>query len=231
MGLFSAIGSAIGSVCSAVGSLCSSIGGALMGAVSTLAPVLAPILPYVGPVIQILATLFAGKPEEEKAEEIGMKAEIANKENDVKPEDYDSVGEYLDYLRNDVKLDPDKIENLTPEDKAKYQLTGLGLYVKDIEEKNNVILSSDFLREALTFDKLGYGPKDIANLMTSAKEHGIVDFGQYVDFLKGYLQPGSEVRRKTYHSIKDMVEKHFEETTFDVDEKIDELKDAVPKDV
>lgn len=227
MGLFSAIGSFIGGVCSAVGSLCSGIGGAIMGAVSALAPVLAPILPYIGPIICILAQLFAGKPEKEEPEELAMKAEMAAEDN-VKPENYDSIGEYLNELRNNPKyqVDPEKLKNLTPEERAKYQLTGLGLYVKDMEEKNGIVMSPGFIKALPAMKKQGYEVDDIANLMQNMKQNGVTDMGKYSEYLRGDLQPGSEDRSKVYHSVKDMVEKHFAEATIDVDDKIDELKAA-----
>ena len=227
MGLFSAIGSFIGGVCSAVGSLCSTIGGAVMGAVSALAPVLAPILPYIGPIICVLAQLFAGKPEKEEPEELAMKAEMAA-EDDVKPENYDSIGEYLNELRSNPKyqVDPEKLKNLTPEERAKYQLTGLGLYVKDMEEKNGIVMSPGFIKALPAMEKQGYKVDDIANLMQNMKQNGVNDMGKYSEYLRGDLQAGSEERSKVYHSVKDMVEKHFAEAAIDVDDKIDDLKAA-----
>ncbi len=228
MGFFSAIGSFIGGVCSAVGSICSSIGGAVMGAVSALAPAIAPFLPVLGPIISILANLFTGKPEEEEPEEIGMKAELAGQEG-VKPENFDSIGEYLDELRNNPKyqIDPEKLKNLTPEERQKYQLTGLGLYLKDIEEQQGITLSPTFLKTIPAMEKQGYKAEDIADLMQNMKNNGISDMGKCADYLRGDLQPGSEDRSKVYHSVKDMVEKHFADAKIDADEKIDDLKAAV----
>ena len=228
MGLFGAIGSFIGGVCSAVGSICSSIGGAIMGAVGALAPAIASFLPVLGPVLCVLAQLFAGKPEKEEPEEIGMKAELAGQEG-VKPENFDSIGAYLDELRNNPKyqIEPEKLKNLTPEERAKYQLTGLGLYVKDIEEQQGIALSPAFLKTIPAMEKQGYKVEDIAGLMQNMKNNGVSDMGKCADYLRGDLQPGSEDMSKVYHSVKDMVEKHFADGAIDTDEKIDDLKAAV----
>ena len=219
----SAVGSALSSVCSAVGSLCSGIGGAVMRGVSALAPTLAPhILVFVA-VISILAELFTDKPKEEKPEEIGMKAEQADK----KPEDFDSISDYLEYLRNEVKLDPAKLEKLTPEERQKYQLVGLGLYIKDIEEKSGLKLDPDFVKAIPKLKDQGYEAADIANLMQSMKNNGVKDMKQYVDFMKGDLQPGSPERQQVGASVKEMVEQHFKGADVNMRKEINKLADTV----
>ena len=194
-----------------------------MRGVSALAPTLAPhILVFVA-VVSILAELFTDKPKEEKPEEIGMKAEQADK----KPEDFDSVSDYLEYLRNEVKLDPAKVEKLTPEERQKYQLVGLGLYIKDIEEKSGLKLEPDFVKAIPNLKNQGYEAADIANLMQSMKKNGVTDMKQYVDFMKGDLQPGSPERQQVGASVKDMVEQHFKGADVNMRKEINKLADTV----
>lgn len=226
------IGSAI---CSAVGSLCSKIGGAVMGGVSSLVSAIAPVIgPVLGPaikdilsvfvaVISFLAELFTDKPEEEKPEEIAMKAEQADK----KPENFDSINDYLEYLRNEVKLDPADLEKLTPEKRQTYQLVSLGLYIKNIEEQQGVKLDPDFLKSIPKLKDQGYEAADIANLMQSMKNNGVTDMKQYVDFMKGDLQPGSPERQQVGASVKDMIEQHFKGQDVNMREKINKLADTV----
>lgn len=225
----SAVGSALSSVCSAVGSLCSKIGGVVMGGVSSLVSAIAPALSlephfliFVA-VVSVLAELFTDKPKEEKPEEIGMKAELADK----KPENFDSINDYIEYLRNEVKLDPAKLEKLTPEERQKYQLVGLGLYIKDIEEQQGVKLDPEFLKSIPKLKAQEYEAADIANLMQSMKNNGVTDAKQYVDFLKGDLQPGTPERHQVYASVKDMVEQHFKGEDVNMREKINKLADTV----
>lgn len=225
----SAVGSALSSVCSAVGSLCSKIGGVVMGGVSSLVSAIAPALSlephfliFVA-VVSVLAELFTDKPKEEKPEEIGMKAELADK----KPENFDSINDYIEYLRNEVKLDPAKMEKLTPEERQKYQLVGLGLYIKDIEEQQGVKLDPEFLKSIPNLKNQGYEAADIANLMQSMKKNGVTDMKQYVDFMKGDLQPGSPERQQVGASVKDMVEQHFKGADVNMRKEINKLADTV----
>ncbi len=154
MGFFGLIGGFVSSVVSAVGSLCSSVGGALFSSVSSaVATIVGPIvgLPEVLLVINTVCAIVNAvaealgiKKEEETPEEIGMKAEKADK----KPEDFDSVNEYIDYLRNEVEIDKEKLNNLSDEEKAKYSATGMGVYIEGIKEKYNIEIPDSFWRTA-----------------------------------------------------------------------------------
>lgn len=219
--LSSAIGSVCSAVCSAVSSVCSSIGGAIMGGIGSLAPVISPWLSIAVAVISVLAEIFTEKPKEEKPEELGMKAEQADK----KPEDFDSINEYIEYLRQEIKVDAAKLENLSEEERMKYQAVGLGLYVKNIEEKQGMKLDPAFLKVVPEMINLGYTAQDIGNLMQSMKKNGVNDMKMYPEFMKGELLPGTPERKQVFTSVKDMVEQHFNGKEFNLGQEIDKLAD------
>lgn len=221
MGLFSAIGSVCSAVCSAVSSVCSSIGGAIMGGIGSLAPVISPWLSIAVAVISVLAEIFTEKPKEEKPEELGMKAEQADK----KPEDFDSINDYIEYLRQEIKVDDAKFENLSEEERMKYQAVGLGLYVKNIEEKQGMKLDPAFLKVVPEMINLGYTAQDIGNLMQSMKKNGVNDMKMYPEFMKGELLPGTPERKQVFTSVKDMVEQHFNGKEFNLGQELDKLAD------
>lgn len=221
MGLFSAIGSVCSAVCSAVSSVCSSIGGAIMGGIGSLAPVISPWLSIAVAVISVLAEIFTEKPKEEKPEELGMKAEQADK----KPEDFDSINDYIEYLRQEIKVDAAKLENLSEEERMKYQAVGLGLYVKNIEEKQGMKLDPAFLKVVPEMINLGYTAQDIGNLMQSMKKNGVNDMKMYLEFMKGELLPGTPERKQVFTSVKDMVEQHFNGKEFNLGQELDKLAD------
>lgn len=224
MGWFSsAIGSVCSAVCSAVSSVCSSIGGAIMGGIGSLAPVISPWLSIAVTVISVLAEIFTEKPKEEKPEELGMKAEQADK----KPEDFDSINDYIEYLRQEIKVDAAKLENLSEEERMKYQAVGLGLYVKNIEEKQGMKLDPAFLKVVPEMINLGYSAQDIGNLMQSMKKNGVNDMKMYPEFMKGELLPGTPERKQVFTSVKDMVEQHFNGKEFNLGQELDKLADKV----
>lgn len=217
----SAIGSVCSAVCSAVSSVCSSIGGAIMGGIGSLAPVISPWLSIAVAVISVLAEIFTEKPKEEKPEELGMKAEQADK----KPEDFDSINDYIEYLRQEIKVDAAKLENLSEEERMKYQAVGLGLYVKNIEEKQGMKLDPAFLKVVPEMINLGYTAQDIGNLMQSMKKNGVNDMKMYPEFMKGELLPGTPERKQVFTSVKDMVEQHFNGKEFNLGQELDKLAD------
>lgn len=220
MGWFSsASGSVCSAVCSAVSSVCSSIGGAIMGGIGSLAPVISPWLSIAVAVISVLAEIFTEKPKEEKPEELGMKAEQADK----KPEDFDSINDYIEYLRQEIKVDAAKLENLSEEERMKYQAVGLGLYVKNIEEKQGMKLDPAFLKVVPEMINLGYTAQDIGNLMQSMKKNGVNDMKMYPEFMKGELLPGTPERKQVFTSVKDMVEQHFNGKEFNLGQELDKL--------
>lgn len=222
MGWFSsAIGSVCSALCSAVSSVCSSIGGAIMGGIGSLAPVISPWLSVAVAVISVLAEIFTEKPKEEKPEELGMKAEQADK----KPEDFDSINDYIEYLRQEIKVDDAKLENLSEEERMKYQAVGLGLYVKNIEEKQGMKLDPAFLKVVPEMINLGYTAQDIGNLMQSMKKNGVNDMKMYPEFMKGELLPGTPERKQVFTSVKDMVEQHFNGKEFNLGQELDKLAD------
>ena len=222
MGWFSsAIGSVCSAVCSAVSSVCSSIGGAIMGGIGSLAQVISPWLSVAVAVISVLAEIFTEKPKEEKPEELGMKAEQADK----KPENFDSINDYIEYLRQEIKVDAAKLENLSEEERMKYQAVGLGLYVKNIEEKQGMKLDPAFLKVVPEMINLGYTAQDIGNLMQSMKKNGVNDMKMYPEFMKGELLPGTPERKQVFTSVKDMVEQHFNGKEFNLGQELDKLAD------
>lgn len=101
----SSIVSGISSVCSAIGSACSSIGSAIVSGIGALAqkivelPVKPTIIDAIIGLIKVVAELLIDSPKDEKVEDLGA----AMKQAEKKPEDFDSINDYIDYLRDEIK--------------------------------------------------------------------------------------------------------------------------------
>ena len=206
MGLFSGLAGAISSVgsaiCSGISSVCSAVGGALFtgsGGIAALAtaiigPVVAsPEVALIMVAIQAVASIVCAiaesvglKDKNETPEELGMKAQKAEK----KPEDFDSTQKYIEYLRNEVELDKKQIEKLSQEEKAGYAAVGTSLYIKGIEEQYGIKAPGEFWRTAADLE---LGSEDVKKYMETFKEHGIKDMADMNDYLKGFA-PASGVQ-------------------------------------
>ena len=217
-GLFSAIGGFI----STVGSVCSAIGGAVMSGIRSFAEGVlgfgVGICRAVISIVSSIAESFCDKPEEETPEEIGMKAEIDVEKGNRKPDDFASTEAYIEHLRQDIKIDREKLNALNEEDRTKYAIVGTGLYVRDMEERNHMELKPEFWRSAvyLTNGK----PENAKFLIDSMKENGITN-GRSIDaFLRGKLSSGSSELSTVNNTLKTYIVQIGE---------ADSVKDAVPR--
>ena len=98
MGFWSDLGSAIGSICSAIGSVCSAIGGAIASKIGEL---VTTIVSFLGPVAQAvvaIAQIIGIFIKDDNVEDLGE----AMRKADKKPEDFDSINDYITYLRAEI---------------------------------------------------------------------------------------------------------------------------------
>lgn len=196
MGFWSSVGSALGSfcssVCSGISSFCSSIGGALFSGSGGIAAIATSIVgTFAGlsipqvllavvavcKVVSAVAELLGMKDKEEEPEELGMKAEIADK----KPEDFDSTEAYIEYLRKEVQLDKEKVEDLSDEDKIKYGTIGTALYIKGMEEKYDIKMSPEFWTTVSRMDLKG---EEVKAYIDKFKENGMTDMKDMANYIE-----------------------------------------------
>lgn len=204
MGLLSAVIGGVSAIASgiagAIGSACSAIGGALFtggGGIATLAAALiAPLAPtlseiliglqVVSAVVSFIAEALGLKDKEETPEEIGLKAE----KSDKKPEDFDTTEEYIRYLREEVQVDKEEVENLSPEDRAKYQAIGMAVEIKGIEEKYGIDTPGEFWR---TVADRGLKGEEVQAYIENFKNHGLTDMKDMSDYINGKeIESGTE---------------------------------------
>ena len=136
-------------------------------------PELLTIIQIVG---QIALSLNVGG--DDTPEELGMKAEIAEK----KPTDFDSTEAYINYLNEEVTLDEGLVGSLSPEDKVKYGLIGSALDIKAIQEKYKIELSPDFLRDVALLDLSG---EEVATCVKEFSEQGITKMEDMTNYIRG----------------------------------------------
>ena len=115
--------------------------------------------------ISSIAEFLGLKNKDEKLEDIGLKEEKSNK----KSEDFNSKEEYMNYLKNEVKLDSSDKEKLNNEGlKEIYFNKGLELGIGAINEKLGTNLS---LEDVIKLAKAGVeNPKDFIIILDTFKE-------------------------------------------------------------
>ncbi len=188
MGFWSSLGSAISSAFSGavkiVSTAVKAVGSVVVETAKQFLEVGVEKLKQVVSVLESIAkTLGIIKPEED-TEELGDKAMKAEK----KPEDFDSINEYIEYLRNEIKSSREELQKLPLEDRLARKAVGCGILAKAIEEKKSLEIPIEFWKEAT---KVGLNAKEIDEFLTKFKNAGIAP-REFVRYLKRELDNKEE---------------------------------------
>lgn len=180
MGFWSAIGSFVGSVCSAISSTVSSLGISLSTFAAKIVELAGPLLETVGKIASMVAKFLGVTEGLEDPIELGLRAEMSDK----KPEDFDNYKDYINYIKNEVKIDKEKLKNASDIDKAKYSAIGSGILIKGIEDKKDMDIGADvFVALAKigmeTLDKMG-GARGVDAILDTFKDGKLSEFAKYV---------------------------------------------------
>lgn len=206
-GVGNALSGAVSAVVSAVSSLASGIGGAIAKfAPSIIKPFLGLELGKILAVIEIIAIVIGRiadilglKEEKESTEEIGMKAEEAEKK-DIKPENFDSYQEYINYIRKEIEIDKKKLNNLSDEEKVKYGTVGTAILVKGIEEKEKFEIPAEFVVE---IGKQDMSMEETRQYIKEFKEQNL-DLKDFTNYLKGTIDNVKTIR-EVEHAIESAI--------------------------
>lgn len=196
-----------------------STGRALVEAGKTIGPsinVNPNIVTTVGVIALGVGTILGITSANDRLDIIGEKAMLPDSKS---PEEFDSQIEYLDYLKNDVKLDESVLENKTPEERQASTFIGTNLVSKGIEEKSNMTIPTEFWVKA---GEKEMESEEVVSYMESFKEEGIDDMGVMSDYLEGSCDPNFV--EQAGDAIKKAVENFNPDLTNDeIESKIDSL--------
>ncbi|WP_291946875.1 hypothetical protein [Campylobacter sp.] len=180
--MFGLIGSVIGSVVSGISSAVSAIGGAIAGGIGKLAGAIAPFLGTISSVLNTIGQaigLFINK--DDNVENLGA----AMRQSGKKPEDFDSINTYIDYLKNEIKTGNINLnEEKTEIQKAVDTAMGSSLTIKALDEKYSLKTSAEFWKfTAKKVDEGKLDATDVDSLLKTASEKkiDINDVANYVD--------------------------------------------------
>lgn len=195
-GIASAVGSFIGGVASKIGS---SIGGFAKGAFGLLSKIPIPgmgLFSKISAVANVISSVlgFLGVKSEKDPEILGAKADQCDK----KLKDFDNdVEAYIKHLVENVKLDKEKYEKLSENDKLACKTVGMSLEVKAIEQKiGGILISPECMGVLLKLQAAGIkiDPKTIVEVVKALKEQGIINMNDVAEYLLG---KGESDRMKT----------------------------------
>lgn len=90
---------------------------------------------FTSPILDVFGIKTPNNPDE-----LGMKAEVSDKSID----DFDGDTEaYIKYLQEEIRIDEERLNSLTPEEQVKYRTVSLGIEAKAIGDKLGVELPAE----------------------------------------------------------------------------------------
>ncbi|MEZ9141687.1 MULTISPECIES: hypothetical protein [unclassified Shewanella] len=175
MGLWSSVGSVLSSACSAISSAVSSIGSAVRDTAISIVKFGVELAAKVGETIKNVGVSLGILSVEDNLEELGEKAMLSDK----KPEDFDSINDYINHLRNDVPLDKDKLASLDEKDLLARSAIGASITLKGINEKLDTVVTPEFMAEVA---KQELASDEIIGTIKAYKEKSLstADYALYI---------------------------------------------------
>lgn len=173
MGFWGAIGSFVSGAVSAISSAVGAIGSAVANVATGIAKLGMELAGKVGAIIkEIAVSLGIIKPEEDP-EELGEAAMLSDK----KPEDFDSMSDYIDHLRS-IPVDKEKLAKMDKKELLARSAIGTSISLKAIEEKLDTSISPTFLA---TVAKQDMKANEVLETIKTYKQVGIKteDYSRY----------------------------------------------------
>lgn len=173
------------------------------------------------------AQFLIGKPLDENPADIGYKAVLAKKQDGRKMEDFPTRDDYVQYLREEVHVDQEQMNKLSPVERVACAVAGTVIYIKQMEEKVGMILSPslwgtmvDLKREKHVSD--AFAPHVIAEM----KSAGIKDGEILSEYFAGNPHVSFEEAQKVFHSLKEAMRQEYPDASeAELNRKVSELKD------
>ena len=162
MGFFSSIGSFIGGICSSIGGAIGGLCGVVSSALSILSGGVASAV--IG-LVMGLGKLLGKVDENEKPEELGMRAAKAEK----KLEDFDNFDEYKSYL-NSIELTAEDMKEIDKH-REEYAHIGTGVCLQGVNECYSRPMSIDDL---ISLQKMGVkNPEEIKTFLDNCEKKNV----------------------------------------------------------
>ncbi|WP_405632163.1 hypothetical protein [Pseudoalteromonas sp. Ld20] len=146
MGFWSGLCSAVSSACSVISSAVSSIGSSIASAATSIASLGISLAAKVSDAIKSVGISLGIINPEDTMEELGERAMLSDK----KSEDFDSINDYIDHLRNNVVFDKEKFDNLDEKDLLARSSIGASITLKGINEKLDATVTTSFMAKVVS---------------------------------------------------------------------------------
>ncbi|WP_200909104.1 hypothetical protein [Pseudoalteromonas lipolytica] len=166
MGVWSNLCSVVSSACSVISSVASSIGNSVVKSATSIVSLGVSLAAKVTDAIRSVGVSLGIIRPEDSLEELGEKAILSEK----KPEDFDSINEYIDHLNNNVPFDKDKFDRLDDKELLARSSIGASITLKGINEKLDTVVTPEFMATVASQE---LETKEIVSTIKAYKENDL----------------------------------------------------------
>ncbi|WP_212746081.1 hypothetical protein [Pseudoalteromonas sp. S4741] len=166
MGFWSGVCSVVSSACSVISSVASSIGNSVVKSATSIASLGVSLAAKVTDAIRSVGVSLGIIRPEDSLAELGEKAILSEK----KPEDFDSINEYIDHLNNNVPFDKDKFDRLDDKELLARSSIGASITLKGINEKLDTVVTPEFMATVASQE---LETKEIVSTIKAYKENDL----------------------------------------------------------
>ena len=178
------------------------------------------VVKVVGLIIKDVAEVMDILHPNDNIEELGKKT--MQEGTRPKMED-ESTKDYIEYLRNEIKLDEERWKNMTPEEELQANVLGTSMVTTAISEECDVELSPDFM---MTINVLGMSSKQLSEYIKSFSENGIDSLDALTDYLRGELS--GDTKNEIHVIVKETEGKlHPDLSNGEILQEIDAMKEKM----
>ena len=192
----------------------------LVAKLPTIVETALEVLKVIGPIVKDIAEIIGVLKNGDDVEELGKKA----MQEGTRPKmEEESMEDYFEYLRNEVKLDEERWKNMTDAERLQANVTGVSMVTTAISEKTKVDLSPDFI---MAMKEMEMTAQQVCEYIKTFSEKNIDSMDSFTDYLRGELSGDS--KKEVFNAIEETESKlHPDYSDGDILVEINSMKDKL----
>lgn len=154
--------------------------------------------------------------QKEDANMLGLKIVLSEKS----VEEFQSIEEYVNYLKKDVVIEQSKYEKITEVEVFTYTIIGIALEVSLIAEKLGISISADIMwliGKTIEMGNVMMDASGIIDFFNAIKDNGKISLQEVYEYFVG---EGLSDRIKTGNILKDIMESLYPDNSSEIIEKL-----------
>lgn len=188
--------SSLSTVLTTVGPVVGKVATALVANLPKIAEIALNVARVVAGITQVIAQVRGLSLINENVEELGAKTMQEGTRARMEEE---SIDDYLNYLRNEVELDKEKMRAMSVEDKIRCNVIGTGMLSESISKDSGIDITGNFLYE---ISKMKMSGEEINKYIDAFSANSIDSMESFVTYLRGDLSgKDSEIVGNTIESV------------------------------